>query len=63
MENLKVGSNVLTVYQDKVKEIIMKFWDFFCVKGTRRPILDYEFSINTGASPPVCCRRPAYGPY
>ena len=46
LENLKIGSNVLPVYQARVKAIIMKFWDFFCVKGARRPILDYEFSIN-----------------
>ena len=63
LENLKVGSNVLPVYQDRVKAIIMRYWDCFCVKGARRPILDYEFSIDTGASPPVCCRRPAYGPH
>ena len=62
-ENLKVGINVLPVYQARVKAIIMNFWDCFCVKGARRPILDDEFSIDTGASPPVYFRRPAYGPH
>ena len=26
-------------------------------------ILDYKFSIDTGASPPVCCRNPTYSPH
>jgi len=61
--NLKVGATVLPEYKVKVEEIIKKYWDCFCLKGARRPILDYEFCIDTGASPPVCCRRPSYGPH
>jgi len=36
---------------------------FFCLRGARRTILDYDFAIDTGNSPPVCCRRPKYGPH
>ena len=37
--------------------------DCFCKRGARRTILDYEFAIDTGASSPVCYRRPTYGPH
>jgi hypothetical protein len=28
-----------------------------------KPILHFEFAIDTGGSPPVCCRKPRYGPH
>ena len=27
------------------------------------PILHFEFAIDTGASAPVCCKKPHYGPH
>jgi len=35
----------------------------FCEKGLRWPIRGFTFSIDTGNSPPVCCRPPWYGPF
>ena len=43
--------------------LIIKYWDCFCAKGARRTILDYEFVIDTGSSPPICCCRPKYSPH
>ena len=28
-----------------------------------KPILHFEFAIDTGGSAPVCCRKPRYGPH
>jgi hypothetical protein len=39
------------------------FWDCFHGKGMQRPILGYEFSIDTGTATPVCCKQPRYGPH
>ena len=43
--------------------IVKKYWNCFCKKGARRPILNYEFSIDNGTAKPVCCKQPLYGPY
>ena len=60
---LVVNSTTDTSIAAKIKAIIIKFWDCFCVKGVCRTILGYEFVIDTGAAPPVCCREPTYGPH
>ena len=54
MQNLKVGKTVSPIYKSKIISIIKQYWDCFCARGARRTILDYEFCIDTGASPPVC---------
>ena len=46
-----------------IVNIIKKYWDCFVQDGTHRPILGYEFGIDTGGAKPVCCRKPSYGPY
>ena len=43
--------------------IVKKYWDCFCKRGARRPILVYDFLIDTGSAKLVCCRKPRYGPY
>jgi len=63
MANLHVGNNIEKRHSDAIILTIQKYWDSFCKRGARRTILDYEFSIDTGASKPVCCRRPTYGPH
>ena len=63
MQNLHIGKNVKEIYKDQIIGIVKKYWDCFCAKGACRTILDYEFAIDTGASKPVCCRRPTYGPH
>ena len=44
-----------------VLSIIKYNWDSFCERGVSRPVLNFEFCIDTGYSPPVCCRQPKYG--
>ena len=61
--NLKVGSNVDPDFRQRVKDIIIKYWDCFCKQGARRTILGYEFAIDTGGSPPICSRAIQYGPH
>ena len=46
-----------------IVNIIKKYWDCFVQDGTHRPILGYEFGIDTGGAKPVCCRKPSYGPH
>lgn len=54
MKNFKIGDDVEESVKVQVIDIIKKYWDSFCSEGCRRPILGYEFSINTGNHPPVC---------
>ena len=61
--NLHVGNNIEKRHSDAIILIIQKYWDSFCKRGARRTILDYEFSIDTGAAKPFFCRRPTYGPH
>jgi hypothetical protein len=63
MKNLKVGEHVDSETKEKIISIIQKYWDCFCAEGARRPILGYEFGIDTGSAKPVCCRKKQYGPY
>lgn len=59
-KNFKIGAAVETRIKDRILDIVRKYWDCFCSKGARRPILGYEFSINTGTHSPVC-KFPAFG--
>ena len=46
-----------------IAAIIREYWDVFDPSGALRTILGYEFSIDTGAHKPVCCKPPRYGPH
>ena len=61
LANISVGKNILSVYKTRIQELVVKYWDCFCKRGAKRTILDYEFSIDTGASKAVYCCRPLYG--
>ena len=61
--NLKVGTNVDPTFRQRVKDVIIKYWDCFCKRGARRTILGYEFALDTGGAPPVCARAIQYGPH
>ena len=52
--NFKIGKSASVNLEQRIKRIIKKYWDSFCTDGARRPILGYEFSINTGTHTPVC---------
>lgn len=53
-KNFKIGTTVEPKVKERITELIKKYWDCFCSEGARRPILGYEFSINTGTHTPVC---------
>ena len=40
---------------------VRDYWDAFDEKGVNMPVIGYKFCVNTGGSPPVCCRLPKYG--
>ena len=41
--------------------VITRHWDSFIAEGVNRPILGWEFHIDTGTSAPVACRQNRYG--
>ena len=41
--------------------LIRKYWDALDKDGVSQLVLGYEFCIDTGTSPPVCCRLRRYG--
>ena len=53
------AGNVLPV----IKQILQSYWDSFTKEGIKRVILGFEYSIDTGAAPPVYCRKSHYGPH
>ena len=61
--NIRIGECVAHNHIATINGIVKKYWDCFCKRGARRPILNYEFGIDTGTAKPVCCRKPRYGPY
>ena len=40
--------------------LIKKFLDIFAKESCKRPIIGYEFGIDTGTVKPVCCRKTTY---
>jgi hypothetical protein len=62
-KNLKIGTAVDPTTRAAITDIITSHWDCFYSEGVKYPILYFEFAIDTGASPPVCCKKPHYGPH
>ena len=62
-KNMNIGKTVDDPTSKNIIQIIQKHWDCFCKEGARRIILVFEFGVDTGDSKPVCCKKPAYGPY
>ena len=63
LKGLRINDDVSEAVKLRVKAIVTTYWDCFCEEGARRTILGYEFTIDTGASKPICVKRPNYGPY
>ena len=59
--DLQLSDNITTIIQDAILRIIRDNWDAFDKQGVNRPVIGYEFCIDTGGSSPVCCRLPKYG--
>ena len=62
-KNFVIGLDVAPEIRDKIVDIIESHWDCFYGAGVQFPILYFEFAIDTGASAPVCCKKPHYGPH
>jgi len=60
-QKVNIGKNVDDVTVTKINAIVTNFWDIFVPEGIKRPMLGFEFSIDTGSHTPVCCRKPHYG--
>jgi hypothetical protein len=62
-ENFKIDPNIDEDIRTSVTDIIQTYWDCFYSAGVRKPTLDFEFCIDTGASAPICCKKTHYGPH
>ena len=61
VRDFHIGQDIDATIRQSIITIIQDNWDSFCERGVSRPMLDFEFCIDTGNSPPVCCRQPVYG--
>lgn len=48
---------------EDITETIKERWDVLRKQGLRRHICGFTFNIDTGDSPPACCRQPRCGPH
>jgi hypothetical protein len=62
-KNFNISPDVDPAIRTAIVDIIESHWDCFYGAGVKFPILYFEFAIDTGASPPVCCKKPRYGPH
>ena len=46
-----------------IQKLVTVYWNYFAKGGIKRPILGFEFAIDTGNHTPVCCKKPRYGPH
>ena len=54
-KNFKIGSSpIAATLKARIVSIVKQFWDSFAGDGARRPIIGYEFGIDTGTAQPVC---------
>ena len=62
-KHLSINNSIGIDIKASITTIIKEYWDCFVKVGAARPILGYEFGIDTGGAKPVCCKKPSYGPY
>ena len=55
-KDLKFDESIDEATKQQIITIVKKYWDCFVKEGAKRPILSYEFGIDTGGAKPVCCR-------
>ena len=61
-KNLKI-QDCTSDLQDKVKEVVIEYWDVFCEDNFYWPIQGFSFHIDTGSHSPICYKPPRYGPH
>ena len=57
-KNLHLSTTIDPTVRDTILRVIRDHWDAFDEQGFDRPVIDYEFCVDTSGSPPVCCRLP-----
>ena len=60
-KHLKIPADLDPALRTELLDIIQSNWDAFDPDGASRPMLGFEFCIDTGSSPPVACRQSHYG--
>ena len=58
---IKFSPDLEPDYRSRLTQIIHEHWDSFISTGVRRPVLNYEFCIDTGDANPIACKPPRYG--
>ena len=59
-KDLHLSTNIDPTVSVTILRVIRDHWDAFDEKGVNRPVIGYEFCVDTCGSPPVCCRLPKY---
>jgi hypothetical protein len=62
-KNFVIGVDVNPDVKAPIVGIVKDHWDCFYEAGAKKPILHFEFAIDAGGSPPVCCKKPRHGPH
>ena len=62
-KHIKMGDHVALATRGKIEMMIQKHWDVFCEAGVSKTVLGFEFTIDTGSSQPVCCKKPSHRPH
>ena len=60
-KTITISASLPPDIKTKLASIIRDHWDSFLADGVRRPVLHYEFCIDTGTSCAVACKRQRYG--
>ena len=60
-KNLKFDSTVSQDARDAIRDLVIKYWCCFREEGFNIPVYGYEKVIDTGAAPPVNCKKIHYG--
>jgi hypothetical protein len=60
-EVITIPDHVPDNIKAELTSIIHDNWDCFIAEGVYRPVLGFEFRIDTGGATPVCCKNPSYG--
>ena len=60
VRDFHIGQDIEASIRQSIIKIVQDNWDYFCERGVSRPMLYFEFCIDTGNSPPICCKQPVY---
>ena len=55
LDKLQINSMVPSAAKSMIQKLVTVYWDCVVEDGIKRPILGFEFDINTGKHTSVCC--------